>query len=94
MDTRQVLTISKKYCEEKHAPIASKMIGVLRFACTEYLAGPDGSRPAFYRMADLYFADQDQMRVAMASPEGQATASDRANFATGGATLLVGMVEE
>ena len=85
----------EKYYEEKHAPIASKMMnGVLRFELTRFSAGPDGSRPAFYRMAELYFTGQDQMQAAMASPEGQATVSDIANFATGGATLLVGIVEE
>jgi uncharacterized protein (TIGR02118 family) len=84
----------EQYYEEKHAPIASKINGVLRFELTRFSAGPDGSRPAFYRMAELYFTGQDQMQAAMASPEGQATISDIANFATGGATVLVGTVEE
>ena len=84
----------EKYYVEKHAPIASKMKGVLRFELTRFSAGPDGTRPAFYRMAELYFTDQDQMQDAMTSPEGKATVSDIANFATGGATVLVGIVEE
>jgi uncharacterized protein (TIGR02118 family) len=70
------------------------MTGVLRFELTKFSAGPDGTRPAFYRMAELYFASQDQMQTAMASPEGQATMADIANFATGGATLMLGLVEE
>jgi uncharacterized protein (TIGR02118 family) len=84
----------EKYYEEKHAPIASKMSGVLRFELTRFSSGPDGTRPAFYRMAELYFKDQEQMLAAMASPEGQAAISDISNFATGGATVLVGVVEE
>ncbi len=84
----------ERYYEEKHAPIASKMKGVLRFELTRFSAGPDGSRPAFYRMAELYFTGQDQMQAAMASPAGQATVADIANFATGGATVLFGTVED
>lgn len=84
----------EKYYEEKHGPIASKMNGVLRFELTRFTAGPDGSRPAYYRMAELYFTGQDRMQAAMASPEGRATIADLSNFATGGATMLVGEVEE
>jgi uncharacterized protein (TIGR02118 family) len=84
----------EKYYEEIHAPIASSMKGVLRFELTKFSAGPDGSPPAYYRMAELYFTDQNQMQRVMASPEGRATVADIANFATGGATVLVGLVEE
>ena len=33
------------------------------------------------------------MQETMASPEGQATSADLANFATGGVTMLIGVVE-
>jgi uncharacterized protein (TIGR02118 family) len=84
----------EKYYEAKHAPIASMMSDVLRFELTKFSAGPDGTRPAFYRMAELYYADQHRMQASLASPEGKATMSDISNFATGGATVLVGEVEE
>ncbi len=84
----------ESYYEEIHGPIASKMKGVLRFELTKFSADPDGGKPAFYRMAELYFSGQDQMQAAMSSPEGQATMSDIANFATGGATVLIGTVDE
>ncbi len=84
----------EQYYEEKHGPIASKMPGVLRFELTRFSAGQDGGRPAFYRMAEIYFEDEGQMKISMASPEALATISDIANFATGGATVLIGVVEE
>jgi len=84
----------EKYYEEKHGPIASKMKGVLRFEITKFSTGPDGSRPAYYRMAELYFEGPNQMQAAIASPEGKAAISDIANFATGGATVIFGTVEE
>ncbi len=84
----------EKYYEEKHAPIASKMPGVFRFEITKFSAGQDGSRSAYYRMAEIYFVDEGQMQASMASPEGRATISDITNFATGGAAVLIGKVEE
>jgi len=53
---------------------------------------PDGSAPAFYRLADLYFDDVDHMKSVLGSPEGKATAADLANFATGGFTMLISEV--
>jgi uncharacterized protein (TIGR02118 family) len=43
-------------------------------------------------MAELYFEDVEKMQMNMASPEGQATAADLPNFATGGFTILAGML--
>jgi uncharacterized protein (TIGR02118 family) len=45
-------------------------------------------------MAELDFDDRAAFEAAVASPEGQAAVSDLANFATGGATLLVCEVED
>lgn len=36
---------------------------------------------------------KSQMKKTMASAEGQATVADLANFASGGVTLLMGIVE-
>jgi len=44
-------------------------------------------------MAELWFADMGALQTTMGSAEGQATAGDLANFATGGVTLLNGSVE-
>ncbi|MFN3554131.1 MAG: EthD family reductase, partial [Novosphingobium meiothermophilum] len=40
----------------------------------------------------LFFADAAAMAEAMASPEAQAATADIANFATGGASVLVAEV--
>lgn len=84
----------EKYYAETHMPLAEKMQGVVRAELTKFLAGPDGARPAFYRMAELYFANQAQMHETLGSPEGQATVADLPKFATGGVTILVGVVED
>ncbi len=84
----------ERYYRETHFPIAEKMRGVARFETTKFSAGPGGMKPAFYRMAELYFRDEAAMQATMESPEGRATVADVANFASGGATLLIGAVEE
>jgi uncharacterized protein (TIGR02118 family) len=74
-------------------PLAATMKGVARIELTKFVAGPDGAKPAFYRMAELLFPNQAQMEQTLGSPEGKATVADLAKFATGGVTVLVGSVE-
>lgn len=83
----------EKYYAGTHLPLASKMKGVARIELTRCVAGSDGTKAAFYRMAELYFASQAQMDQTMGSPEGRATVADLAKFATGGVTVVVGSVE-
>jgi uncharacterized protein (TIGR02118 family) len=79
----------EKYYAETHLPITGKMQGVRKIELSKVVGTPDGSAPAFYRLADLYFDDFDHLKSVMGSPEGNATAGDLANFATGGVTLLI-----
>jgi uncharacterized protein (TIGR02118 family) len=83
----------EKYYAGTHLPLAARMKGVARLELTKFVAGPDGGRPASYRMAEVYFASQAQMQQTLGSPEGKATVDDLAKFATGGVTMLVGSVE-
>ncbi|HZZ91864.1 MAG TPA: EthD family reductase [Usitatibacter sp.] len=83
----------EKYYKATHLPTAAKMKGVTRLELTRFVPGPDGAKPAFYRMAEVYFPDQAQMQKSLQSPEGQATVADLAKFATGGVTVMIGQVE-
>jgi uncharacterized protein (TIGR02118 family) len=51
----------------------------------------DGPAP-FYRVSQMSYDSIDDLRAGIASDDGQSTIADLANFATGGATLLI--VEE
>ncbi len=82
----------EKYYAETHLPIAGKMQGVRKIELSKVVGTPDGSAPAFYRLADLYFDNLDHMKSVLGSPEGKATAGDLANFATGGVTMLISEV--
>ncbi len=82
----------EKYYADVHKPIALKMKGVRKIELAKVVAAPDGSRPAYYRTADLYFDNVDHMTSVLSTPEGQATAGDLPNFATGGFTMLISEV--
>jgi uncharacterized protein (TIGR02118 family) len=83
----------EKYYAETHLPIAAKMQGVIKMELTKFLPDPDGSQPPYYRMAELYFPGPAELQQTMGSPEGKAVTADLSNFATGGVTIIVGIVE-
>jgi uncharacterized protein (TIGR02118 family) len=83
----------EQYYAETHLPLAAKMKGVARLELTRFGPGPDGGKPAYYRMAELYFPNEDQLKTTLGSPEGKTAVADLPNFATGGVTMLVGSVE-
>lgn len=78
------------YYAATHLPLVDAISGIDRAVLIKGLPGPDGSAPAFYRIAQLFFADADAMAAAMGSPEGQAAVADIANFADGGVTVVTG----
>lgn len=83
----------ESYYSNTHLPIATKMTGHTNLELTKFLNGPDGSKPDYHRMAEFWYASPEALQASMGSPEGQATAGDLANFATGGVKLLVEIVE-
>jgi len=83
----------EKYYSDTHLPLAAKTQGVEKSEFTKFLSNPDGTAAAYYRMAELYFSGPAEMQQAMGSPEGQAMAADLSNFATGGVTIIMGVVE-
>ncbi len=81
------------YYANIHAPIALQMKGHSQVEYTKFLSAPDGGQAAYHRMAEFWFPNAEAMQATMSSPEGQATGDDLPNFATGGVTFLVGVVE-
>ena len=77
-----------------HLPAVAKVTGVARLELTRFVAAPDGGKPGFYRMAELYFPNQAQMEQSLGSPAGKAAVADISQLATGGATVIVGTVDE
>jgi uncharacterized protein (TIGR02118 family) len=83
----------ESYYANTHIPLAQKMKGVSRIELTRFASAPDGGRPAYYRMAELYFSSQGQMQETLGSVEGQAAVADLSKFATGGVTIAIGTVD-
>ncbi|MEO7339175.1 MAG: EthD family reductase [Caldimonas sp.] len=74
----------------KHVPLAKKIPGLKSYEVTRGdVMGPEGKH-GVYLVAILEFASMEAIGAAMASPEGQATAADLANFAEAGVDLMMG----
>jgi uncharacterized protein (TIGR02118 family) len=75
-----------KYYATVHIPLAKKIPGLKKYDVSTGVvrapAGPSG----VHLTAELYF---DALAAGMASPQGQATAADLPNFATGGADIYL-----
>jgi uncharacterized protein (TIGR02118 family) len=79
----------ERHYAETHRPLVDKIPDLDRFEAGRVLGTPDGSPAPYYYMAELSFKDMDTLQAALGSPAGQAAAGDVANFATGGATLMI-----
>jgi uncharacterized protein (TIGR02118 family) len=77
-----------RYYRETHVPLAKRIPGVR--SCDISTAPPRvAAGNPIYLVAQLTFDSLADIDTAMASPEGQATVTDLANFAHAGVTLLV-----
>jgi uncharacterized protein (TIGR02118 family) len=72
-----------------HVPLVQKIPNLRRFEAGKILGTPDGAPAPFYYLAELWFDSAQDLEAAMGSPEGQAAGADVANFASGGATLMI-----
>ena len=82
----------EKYYRETHLPLVSanqQEIGFTRADLTRFSGNLDGSKPAYYRQAELYFPSMEDAKKGMATPGFKKVADDLANFASGGLTGLL-----
>lgn len=83
----------EEYYANTHLPLAAKIPNVAQFEASRAVGAPNGGEPPIYRIAELWFEGQEALQAAMSSPEGEAATSDIANFATGGAQVLIAAVD-
>jgi uncharacterized protein (TIGR02118 family) len=82
----------EKYYREVHLPLVTanqQEIGFVRADLTRFTKNLDGTKPAYYRQAELYFPSLDAAKKGMATPGFKKVGDDLANFASSG---LIGMV--
>ncbi|MGH3447856.1 MAG: EthD family reductase [Nocardioidaceae bacterium] len=80
----------EEYYASRHLPYASEhMPGVTGAENLRIVGTPDGGTPVYYRLSQLTYNSMDDLRSGIASEKGQSVLADLANFATGGATVLL-----
>ncbi|MFP5020486.1 EthD family reductase [Pseudonocardia phyllosphaerae] len=78
------------YYASTHIPYAVKHMPNVRDAQNSRVVElADGSRAPYYRVSQMSYDDLAALRAGIESEDGRSTIADLANFATGGATLLV-----
>jgi len=84
----------EKYYADTHLPLVSSKqdeIGFERAELTKFVSNLDGSPPARYRQAELYFPSMDALKKGIATPGFKQVAGDLSNFASGGLDALIGV---
>jgi uncharacterized protein (TIGR02118 family) len=76
-----------------HMPLVAALPGLQRAEAGQLTAALDGGGQTFYRLAELYFADQGAMNAALGSPEGQACAADFQKIAPTGSRMFVQVLD-
>jgi uncharacterized protein (TIGR02118 family) len=79
----------ENYYANTHMPLVDKMPNLQRYEAARIVATPDGIEPPYYRSFEGYFEAIEQLHSSLSTPEGQATANDIPNFATGGAAIFI-----
>jgi len=79
----------ESYYIKTHVPIAKTIPGLRRYEISRGPIGtPAGPAATLHLVAILHFDDMAAIGQAFASPEGQVTAADLENFATGGFDMM------
>jgi uncharacterized protein (TIGR02118 family) len=77
-----------------HVPLVQQLPGLQRFEAGRLVTALDGGDQTYYRIAELYFADQEAMNAGFGSQEGSATATDYAKIAPPGSRMFVEVVDD
>lgn len=77
------------YYYNTHVPLAKKIPGLRRYEVTKGDVSGMAGKHAVYLIATLEFDSMAAIGAALASPQGQATAADLANFASAGVDVMM-----
>jgi uncharacterized protein (TIGR02118 family) len=81
------------YYQQTHATLVQKIPELKGYVMNKPAPLNPQKQSPYYLIGELYFESKAALQTALQSPEGQAAAGDMQNFATGGATLIVGEVQ-
>ena len=77
------------YYADRHVPIAQTIPGLRGVALSKGPVMTPQGPSTHHQIAILSFDSMADLQAGLSSPEGRATAADIANFATGGASILI-----
>jgi uncharacterized protein (TIGR02118 family) len=77
-----------------HMPLVRQIPGLERAESGQVTAALDGGEATYYRIAELYFADQAALQAAFATTEGQATAADYQQIAPPGSRMFIKILDD
>ena len=83
----------ESYYSATHLPLVvahATEIGFTKAELTKFVKNLDGSAPAFYRQARLYFPNAAALKAGTSTPGFKLVGEDLPRFATGGLVALVG----
>lgn len=83
----------EEYYRSTHLPLARKLPGLSSAEFSLGLTGMAGATP-YWGVFEAVFESKEAMEAALGSAEGTAVGADVANYATGGATLAHGPVDQ
>jgi uncharacterized protein (TIGR02118 family) len=84
----------ERYYADTHLPLVTANkdeIGFERAELTKFESNLDGSAPARYRQAELYFPSTEALKKGVATPGFKKVSDDLGKFASGGLDALVGV---
>jgi uncharacterized protein (TIGR02118 family) len=84
----------EKYYSANHIPLVgakAKEIGFSKAILIKFAPNADGSKPAHYRMAQLWWPSDAAMKAGMNTPGFKDVANDIPKFSTGGQIILTGV---
>jgi uncharacterized protein (TIGR02118 family) len=84
----------EKYYTETHIPLvmgSPDQIGFQRLEATKFESNLDGSKPARYRQAELYFASMEALKKGTGTPAFTKVVDDLSKFASGGFDAVIGV---
>ena len=73
----------EKYYLGTHMPLVNALKGARRMEAAKCLPQADGSPPAFYRIFEAWFDNNEHMAAVLGSPEGVKVRADVPNFTEG-----------
>jgi len=77
-----------------HMPLVRQVPGLERAESARISTALDGGEKTYYRIAELYFADQAALRAGFGTDAGRATAADYQQIAPPGSRMFIMTVDD